>query len=56
MGISVLEAPSLNMSDLVNWKDSIVDRLNKGVESLLKTAGAGSFMDGLDSRDRRHAG
>ena len=36
MGISVLEAPSLNMSDLVNWKDSIVDRLNKGVESLLK--------------------
>ena len=42
-GISVLEAP-LNMSDLVNWKDSIVDRLNKG-ESLLKMAGA-EFMDG----------
>ena len=34
-------APSLNMKDLVDWKDAIViDRLNKGVESLLKTAGA----------------
>ena len=41
MGISVNEAPSLNMKDLVGWKDTIVDRLNKeGVESLLKTAGA----------------
>ena len=40
MGISVHGSPSLNMKDLVGWKDSIVDRLNKGVESLLKTAGA----------------
>ncbi len=40
MGISVREAPSLNMKHLVDWKDAIVDRLNKGVESLLKTAGA----------------
>ena len=40
MGISVHEPPSLNMKNLVGWKDSIVDRLNKGVESLLKTAGA----------------
>ena len=40
MGISVDGTPTLNMQGLVSWKDSIVDRLNKGVEVLLKTAGA----------------
>ena len=40
MGISVEGDPTLDMKGLVSWKDSIVDRLNKGVESLLKSAGA----------------
>ncbi|MEC7170764.1 MAG: FAD-dependent oxidoreductase, partial [Candidatus Thermoplasmatota archaeon] len=40
MGISVNGDPTLDMKGLVSWKDSIVDRLNKGVESLLRSAGA----------------
>ena len=39
MGISITSEPVLDMSSLVSWKDSIVDRLNKGVESLLKGSG-----------------
>ena len=39
MGISIASEPELDMSSLVSWKDSIVDRLNKGVESLLKGSG-----------------
>ncbi|DAC45148.1 MAG TPA: dihydrolipoyl dehydrogenase [Candidatus Thalassarchaeaceae archaeon] len=39
MGISITSEPELDMSALVSWKDSIVDRLNKGVESLLKGSG-----------------
>ncbi|MEC7686508.1 MAG: dihydrolipoyl dehydrogenase [Candidatus Thermoplasmatota archaeon] len=40
MGISVDGTPEVDMAALVSWKDGIVDRLNKGVESLLKAAGA----------------
>jgi dihydrolipoamide dehydrogenase len=40
MGLSVSGEPEVNMSALVSWKDSIVERLNKGVEGLLKAAGA----------------
>ena len=40
MGLSVSTEPELNMSALIDWKDNIVDRLNKGVEALLKSAGA----------------
>ena len=39
MGISVEGAPVVDMAALVSWKDGIVDRLNKGVEGLLKGAG-----------------
>ena len=39
MGISVEGAPIVDMAALVSWKDGIVDRLNKGVEGLLKAAG-----------------
>lgn len=39
MGISVEGAPVVDMVALVSWKDGIVDRLNKGVEGLLKAAG-----------------
>tara|TARA_B100000676_G_scaffold80491_2_gene80366 strand:- start:5131 stop:6345 length:1215 start_codon:yes stop_codon:yes gene_type:complete len=40
MGISVDGTPEVDMAALVSWKDGIVDRLNKGVEGLLKAAGA----------------
>tara|TARA_Y100001933_G_scaffold90097_1_gene91138 strand:+ start:380 stop:1813 length:1434 start_codon:yes stop_codon:yes gene_type:complete len=40
MGLSVSGKPEVDMMALVSWKDSIVDRLNKGVEGLLKAAGA----------------
>lgn len=39
MGISSA-SPELNMKELISWKDSIVQRLNQGVEGLLKAAGA----------------
>jgi len=40
MGLSVTGEPEVDMRGLVLWKDSIVERLNKGVEGLLKAAGA----------------
>ena len=40
MGLSVDGTPEVDMAALVSWKDDIVDRLNKGVEGLLKAAGA----------------
>mgnify|MGYP001323767297 FL=1 len=39
MGISST-SPELKMKELISWKDSIVQRLNQGVEGLLKAAGA----------------
>ena len=38
MGISVSGKPKVDMKELVNWKESIVTKLNKGVEGLLKAA------------------
>ncbi len=40
MGLSVKGEAEVDMVGLVSWKDSIVDKLNKGVEGLLKAAGA----------------
>ncbi len=40
MGISLNESPVLQMNGIVEWKDGIVQRLTKGVETLLKNAGA----------------
>ena len=40
MGISLNESPELQMNGIVEWKDRIVQRLTKGVETLLKNAGA----------------
>ena len=40
MGITIPGPAELNMANLVGWKEGIVDRLNKGVEALLKNAGA----------------
>lgn len=39
MGI-MSSSPQLDMKGLVSWKDSIVQKLNQGVEGLLKAAGA----------------
>ena len=36
MGISVSGKPRVDMKELVSWKESIVNKLNKGVETLLK--------------------
>ena len=40
MGISVSGEAQVDMAALIDWKDDIVTRLNKGVEALLKGAGA----------------
>lgn len=40
MGITIPGPAELEMSNLIAWKEDIVDRLNKGVEALLKNAGA----------------
>ena len=40
MGISIPGPAELSMSGMVGWKDDIVDKLNKGVEHLLKSSGA----------------
>jgi len=40
MGISVTAPPVLNMQGLVEWKEKIVTKLNKGVEHLIKANGA----------------
>ncbi len=39
MGISIPGPAELSMAGMVGWKDDIVDKLNKGVEHLLKNAG-----------------
>jgi len=40
MGITIPGPAELKMAGLVEWKEDIVTRLNKGVEALLKNAGA----------------
>ena len=40
MGLSINGEAKVDMPALVSWKNSIVDKLNKGVEGLLKGAGA----------------
>ena len=54
MGISIPGPAELDMSNLVGWKEGIVDRLNKGVEALLKNAGANSRgLGGVPRRQDR---
>jgi len=38
MGITLPKPAELNLVDLISWKEEIVNKLNKGVESLLKAA------------------
>ena len=40
MGITVNQAPELDMKEVVGWKNAIVERLTKGVEALVKGSGA----------------
>jgi dihydrolipoamide dehydrogenase len=40
LGISLTQAPKLEMEGLVSWKDGIVQKLTSGVGTLLKAAGA----------------
>ena len=40
MGISIPGPAELNMANMISWKEGIVNRLNGGVEHLLKAAGA----------------
>lgn len=39
LGISLSSMPELNLAETINWKASVVDRLNGGVEALLQKAG-----------------
>jgi dihydrolipoamide dehydrogenase len=38
LGIAVRDAPSIDLARTVAWKDGIVDRLNRGVQGLLRKA------------------
>ena len=41
------------MADLKGWKDDIVDRLNKGVEHLLKSSGAELITGWAEFKDAK---
>ncbi len=52
MGIKA-EDPKIEMEALIDWKDGIVDRLNKGVETLLAKAGADLLHGWATFRDAK---
>ena len=53
MGISIPGPAELNMGNLVGWKEGIVTRLNKGVEHLLKNAGAELIIGWAEFQDAK---
>ena len=53
MGISIPGPAELKMAALKGWKDDIVDRLNKGVEHLLKAAGAELITGWAEFKDAK---
>ena len=53
MGISIPGPAELNMGNLVTWKEGIVTRLNKGVEHLLKNAGAELIIGWAEFQDAK---
>ena len=53
MGISIPGPAELNMANLVGWKEGIVTRLNKGVEHLLKNAGAELIIGWAEFQDAK---
>jgi dihydrolipoamide dehydrogenase len=54
MGMKIDGSVSLNMRELISWKDEIVTKLNKGVEHLLKTAGARLISGWATFSDAKH--
>ena len=54
MGMKIDGDVTLNMQELVSWKDEIVSKLNKGVEHLLKTAGAKLISGWATFKDAKH--
>jgi len=59
MGISIPGPAEIEMEGLVAWKDGIVNRLNKGVENLLKRAGAqliNGWAEFIDAKTCKVAG
>ncbi|MBT3476448.1 MAG: dihydrolipoyl dehydrogenase [Euryarchaeota archaeon] len=53
MGISIPGPAELNMANLIGWKEDIVTRLNKGVEHLLKNAGAELIIGWAEFQDAK---
>ena len=53
MGISIPGPAELEMAALKGWKDDIVDRLNKGVEHLLKSSGAELITGWAEFKDAK---
>jgi dihydrolipoamide dehydrogenase len=53
MGISIPGPADLNMANLIGWKEDIVTRLNKGVEHLLKNAGAELIIGWAEFQDAK---
>ena len=54
MGMKIDGSVSLNMKELVSWKDEIVTKLNRGVEHLLKNAGAKLVSGWATFKDAKH--
>lgn len=53
MGISIPGPAEIKMAGLKGWKDNIVDKLNKGVEHLLKSAGAELMIGWAEFKDAK---
>ncbi len=54
LGISITAKPELDMSKLVDWKESIVDRLSGGVEGLLKKNKVNRVVGWANFKDAKH--
>jgi len=54
MGMKIDGSVSLDMKELISWKDEIVTKLNKGVEHLLKNAGAKLVSGWATFKDAKH--
>jgi len=54
MGMKIDGSVSLDMKELISWKDEIVTKLNKGVAHLLKNAGAKLVSGWATFKDAKH--
>ena len=54
MGMKIDGSVSLDMKELISWKNEIVTKLNKGVEHLLKNAGARLVAGWATFKDAKH--